>query len=98
MMIYGSAKLTHENEVTPQSNYVSVNYNGMCVWQPRFDMSAVHCSVDVTWFPFDSQICQLIFESWLLRDYEFNITVLRSLDVYQYYIESDEWNLTCACH
>ena len=98
MIFYVSAKLTHENEITPQSNYVSVNYNGVCVWQPRFELSAVHCSIDVTWFPFDTQVCHLILESWILRDDELTITILRFMDVYKYYIKSDEWNLTCACN
>ena len=95
-MVDVSAKLTHEHEITPQSNYVSVSHDGWCAWQPRFELSTVHCNVDVTWFPFDDQVCQLIFESWLLRDNELKITILRFMDVYKFYIPSDEWNLTCA--
>jgi len=97
-MVDVSAKLTHEHEITPLSDYVSVHYNGWCVWQPRYELSTVHCLVDVTWFPFDRQVCQLIFEAWLSRDDEFKITILPFMDVFKYYIESDEWNLTCACN
>jgi len=93
-----SAKPAEINEITPQSDYVSIRSDGWCVWQPRYELSAVHCSVDVTWFPFDSQRCELIFESWILRADELVINILRNRDVYEYYLPSDEWNLTCACH
>jgi len=97
-MVDVSAKPAEINEITPQSDYVSIRSDGWCVWQPRYELSAVHCSVDVTWFPFDSQRCELIFESWILRADELVINILRNRDVYEYYLPSDEWNLTCACH
>ena len=95
-MADASAKLTEEHEITPQSDYVLIQHYGLCVWQPRFELSAAHCSVDVTWFPFDSQRCDLIFESWLLRDDQLEIYIVQDRDIYKYYYPSDEWNLTCA--
>jgi len=91
------AKQAEINEITPQTDYVTVHYDGWCVWQPRFELSVVHCYVDITWFPFDAQICHLYFESWMLRDNELDISVLRHTDIYEYYCDSDEWNLTGAC-
>jgi len=55
-----------ENEITPQSNWVTVLPDGTCEWLPRFDLSVTQCPVDVTWFPFDEQKCDLFFESWLM--------------------------------
>jgi len=95
-MVVIRARVTDENEVTPQSDYVIIYHNGKCNWQPRFDLSAAHCSVDLTWFPFDAQTCNLVFESWILKDDELNITIIRSRDIYQYFLASDEWDLTCA--
>ena len=95
MAIDVSAKVTEEFEITPQSNQVSIRHDGRCLWEPRFDESAARCSVDVTWFPFDVQRCELIFESWFLFDSELNITVDRSRDIFMYYFPSDEWDLTC---
>ena len=95
-MVDVSAKTRDFYEITPQTNYVTILSYGRCLWQPRFELAAAHCSVDITWFPFDVQICDLMFESWLLRDDELKINILYSRDVYKYYAESDEWNLTCA--
>jgi len=85
------------NEVTPQSNYVFVDSNGSCEWEPRFELSVSHCDVDVTWFPFDVQNCDLVFESWLLTKEQLNITTSYEFDSLHDYIPSEEWNLTCEC-
>jgi len=60
--------VTDDNEITPQSNHVCIYNNGTCEWAPRFDLSVTQCHIDVTWFPFDEQMCDLVFESWLLQD------------------------------
>ena len=92
-----SAKQADVHEITPQSNYVWIHPDGFCLWQPRYELSAAQCSVDVTWFPFDAQICDLIFESWMLSEVDLNITVNPNQDVLSDYLPTDEWNLTCAC-
>ena len=93
---YNSAKTAEVNEITPQTNYVWVHYNGRCSWTPRFELSASHCTVDVTWFPFDVQRCQLVFESWVLFDDQLNVTVNDDRSFLESYLPSEEWNLTCA--
>ena len=88
-----SAKLTDENEITPQSNYVDVYDDGRCYWEPRYELSISQCPVDVTWFPFDEQTCNLTFESWGLDRYSLNIlTTNRSLD-FDNLIPPDGWRL-----
>ena len=94
-MVDVSAKLIDSNEITPQSNYVWIDYDGSCLWQPRFELSVTHCDVDVTWFPFDVQRCQLIFESWILTDDELNITTFNDTNAFADYTPTDQWNLTC---
>jgi len=96
VFINASAKVAEDNEITPQSNYVTIHYDGRCRWKPRFEESAIRCVVDVRWFPFDDQRCSLIFESWVLQDNALRIVFLQSRDIYKYYFESDEWNLECA--
>ena len=93
-----SAKVTEIHEITPQSDYVEIQNDGTCRWAPRFEQSASQCSVDVTWFPFDTQKCDLVFESWILKAHELNITIHPSRDIYEFYIPSDEWHLTCTCY
>jgi len=63
-----SAKVSEEKEISPQTNYVTIYSDGSCEWNPRFDLSVTKCHVDVTWFPFDEQTCNLTFESWFLDD------------------------------
>jgi len=95
-----SAKLVDDNEITPQTNYVDINYNGICYWSPRFEMSVSRCNVDVTWFLFDVQKCELRFISWRLRDKKIINVTANSFhrDKFGYYLPSEAWNLTCACY
>ena len=84
--------MTEDNEITPQSNFVWVFSDGRCKWDPRFDLSASRCSVDVTWFPFDEQQCDLVFESWLLPDWGLDI---HPKDAYLYSsVNPDAWFVT----
>ena len=98
MVVEASAKVTDEHEITPQSDYVKIQDHGQCVWQPRYELSASLCTIDVTWFPFDTQTCDLIFESWHLTDQELNLTIHPSRNIYKHYVPSDEWDLLCACN
>ena len=94
-----SAKVIDTNEITPQSNYVWVDHDGSCLWQPRFELSVTHCDIDVMWFPFDVQKCQLMFESWILSADELNIsTPLNDSHVLSDYLPTNQWTLTCECH
>jgi len=94
-----SAKISEVNEITPSSNIVFIFSDGFCGWEPRFDLSVTHCDVDVTWFPFDGQRCQLVFESWILLNRELNVTITDAdfVDMFARYVPSDEWTLQCEC-
>jgi len=88
-----SAKVDEVYEITPQSNYVWVGSDGNCTWQPRYELSITHCSVDVTWFPFDEQLCELTFESWLLDNSSINLyTSDEAMDL-SHLLPSDSWRL-----
>jgi len=42
---------------------VVVSSSGDCLWvPPGLFMST--CKIDITWFPFDAQLCPLKFGSW----------------------------------
>ena len=64
--IFNSANPKIKNKA-PESNQVHVHDNGECVWLPFSVWSISHCSMDSFWFPFDDQLCSLIFESWAER-------------------------------
>ena len=94
-MINVSAKLVDTNEITPQSNYVLIYYDGSCLWEPRFDLSVTHCDVNVTWFPFDVQRCEVKFESWFLTSDQLKLNII-DINPLSDYLPSEEWNLTCT--
>jgi len=92
--VCNSAKVAEDNEITPQSNYVNVWHDGSCFWQPRYEKSVTQCPVDVTWFPFDEQVCDLDFESWVMDRFSMNlITDERALDLDDF-LQPDGWRLT----
>ena len=95
LFVDNRGKGSSDNDITPQSQYVKVNSEGMCNWQPRYDQAVTQCFVDVRWFPFDEQKCDLIFESWNLRKTELEIDLYES-DSLDYYVESDEYDLIGA--
>jgi len=95
VLVYLSAKPVEVHEITPDSNYVLVVSDGNCYWEPRFELSVVHCIIHVTWFPFDDQRCDLIFESWKLPHDQLRITILDS-DILHAYKASDEWDIICT--
>jgi len=76
-----------------QSNYVQVMSDGTCHWWPRFEMSVSHCPMNIAWFPFDEQRCDLVYESWRYRSSELNITAPETPVLLSHYKRSGEWNL-----
>jgi len=76
-----------------QSNFVQVTSDGVCNWWPRFEMSISHCPMDIAWFPFDEQLCDLVYESWRYRTTELNITAPQKPVLLTHYKQSGEWHL-----
>ena len=89
-----SAKIMDENEITPQSNYVFIYSDGTCWWEPRFEQSVTHCYLDITWFPFDDQTCNVTFESWKLNNSSLSLLVNESYSLFlDKFLPSDSWYL-----
>ena len=92
-MRYNSAK-RERDEITPQSEYVIIRPSGWCVWVPSPLWTVSHCAIDSTWFPFDEQHCDLIYEPWRYSSEQLNLTThwegsYPAVD----YEPSDEWDL-----
>uniref|UniRef100_A0A1I8H8V2 Neur_chan_LBD domain-containing protein n=1 Tax=Macrostomum lignano TaxID=282301 RepID=A0A1I8H8V2_9PLAT len=51
------------------------------------------CKIDITYFPFDDQICTMKFGSWTYDGYQVNISKKREEVDFQNYVQSGEWNL-----
>jgi len=89
--------VTDENEITPQSNYVMILANGICIWSPRFDLSMTQCHIDVKWFPFDEQTCHLMFESWILPEFILKFHTHDEWIDLEDMVEPEGWYLSGMC-
>jgi len=78
---------------SPQSNFVRLYSDGTCLWWPLFEQSVSHCMIDVTWYPFDDQHCNLSFESWKYNSDMLNITATQLPELYFHYNTNEEWKL-----
>ena len=52
-----------EGFVATYPTNVVVSHDGSCLWVPP-GMFRSTCAIDITWFPFDDQQCELKFGSW----------------------------------
>lgn len=74
---------------------VKVLADGSCIWYREFQMSATYCSMNVAWFPFDEQRCDVMFESKTRESKELNISLVPPgvIDVDDQYETNGEWDL-----
>ncbi|NP_001297421.1 neuronal acetylcholine receptor subunit alpha-10-like precursor [Aplysia californica] len=69
-----------------------VEYTGNVFWPPpaKFRSS---CKIDITYFPFDDQKCELKFGSWTYDGFQVDITNRSDSVDLQNYVYSGEWEL-----
>jgi len=69
---------------------VLVFFDSTCMWFPpgRFSMP---CHIDISWFPFDDQICNLTFQSWQYDGLKLNLTT--AYDTVENSFMNGEWSL-----
>jgi len=84
-----------EKTVCCHENKVKVLADGTCIWYREFQMSVTHCPMNVAWFPFDEQHCDIKFESKTHESKELNVTVVppEELSAVALYETNGEWNL-----
>ena len=73
--------------------FALISSNGLVHWWTPIGQSIGHCSVDITWFPLDTQRCPLIYESWAFPSGQLNITQFEPAVDLNYYQTSGEWQL-----
>jgi len=74
-------------------NDVKIFSNGTCHWYREYQLSITHCPIDIAWFPFDDQVCELIYESKIYESRELNFTAMPHAVQLEFYIPSGEWKL-----
>ena len=71
---------------------MSVLSNGLVQWSPGFKWVTA-CNVDLFYFPFDEQFCEVQFVNWMYGAQSVNLTYqIDEVDT-SYYSPNGEWNL-----
>lgn len=65
-------KDAHRNDILEDQIYLEVGPEGTVMLSQRVTMQ-LHCSMKLRKFPFDTQVCELLVESYALRDYQLRI-------------------------
>lgn len=74
---------------------VILTSDGGCSWfAPTILRSG--CNIDITYFPFDDQMCELKFGSWTYHGLEVNIVQMRDSADLKFYMKSSEFELISA--
>ncbi|CAI9719255.1 neuronal acetylcholine receptor subunit alpha-10-like isoform X1 [Octopus vulgaris] len=69
-----------------------VSSDGTVFWPPPAKLRS-SCKIDITYFPFDDQMCKMKFGSWIYDGFQVDVTN-RSADVdLTNYVYSGEWDL-----
>lgn len=71
---------------------VSLNYDGNITWLNPAIFKSV-CQIDVTYFPFDDQTCELKFGSWSYDSKRIDVYPRPNMGLNQNYIVNGEWKL-----
>lgn len=72
---------------------VKIFANGSCLWYRQFQLSISHCPIDITWFPVDDQVCELVYESEIHEKNELNISRGSPAVELNSYSSNGEWSL-----
>ncbi|XP_073240795.1 neuronal acetylcholine receptor subunit alpha-10-like isoform X3 [Porites lutea] len=76
-------------------NRIILTSDGGCTWYaPTILRSG--CNIDITYFPFDDQLCELKFGSWTYNGFEVNIVQMSDKADLKFYMESSEFQLISA--
>ncbi len=70
---------------------IIANSSGACSWFCPLILKT-ECAVDITWFPFDRQVCPFRFGLWTYDGIRVNFSLVRDSADISNYIASGEWN------
>jgi hypothetical protein len=78
------------------SNFVLVESNGELVWAPSLVLES-KCDIDVSYFPFDTQICKIIFGTWsYIRNEIFLYVPIETKVEFFEFVENSIWVVTSS--
>lgn len=73
---------------------VKIFSDGTMIWSPG-GIFTIECTIDVTYFPFDDQICVFRFENWVYTGDKVNLSYRLSAEdsLLENYIENGQWDI-----
>lgn len=89
ILLYNSAD---EDIDSKYPTNIVVYANGTCSWVP-IGLYISTCSINIRWFPFDDQICEMKFGSWSYDESKINLTSKADTIDLSTYTESGEWEI-----
>ena len=69
--------------------------NGSVSWTPFLALQTT-CNFDLTYFPFDKQMCQIILMNWIYNSQQLNLTLSSTPVLFDYYSPNSVWRLLSA--
>merc|ERR1719340_86842 len=89
ILMYNSASEAFDG--TYQTNVV-VTSGGLCTYIPPGIFKS-SCQIDITWFPFDDQNCEMKFGSWTYNGFKVNFMLQQDSGDISGFIANGEWAL-----
>ncbi|XP_060062771.1 acetylcholine receptor subunit beta-type unc-29-like [Ylistrum balloti] len=74
---------------------VTIMHTGNIVWRP-FEVFETNCDIDITKFPFDTQVCKLVFRLWASQPLDVKFELSEPALKMDTYKESSVWDLDSA--
>lgn len=90
---------TNWNELGPHresgiaKQQLTVNHNGSVQWWPAATFRTA-CYIDLTDYPFDSQVCRLYFGTWVSTSDQVTLKKRSKTGVFGPYDQNQEWRVT----
>jgi len=89
LLMYNSADEAFDG--TYPTNVVVTNEGGCTYIPPGIFKST--CKIDITWFPFDDQDCQMKFGSWTYDGFKLDLKLKDEKGDLGTYVDNGEWHL-----
>lgn len=78
----------------PQTGaYFVVQNQGLIFWPNPLTQMKLRCRMGILWFPYDEQLCIIVFGSWSHTFHYLNYTLMDENPSLQNYTENNEWKL-----
>ncbi|XP_048770443.2 neuronal acetylcholine receptor subunit alpha-6-like [Ostrea edulis] len=73
--------------------FVFVDFDGTVSWYP-YAVFESKCDIDVTYYPFDRQTCNIVFKTWSYSRSEINLTVSEEMVGFYEFVPNSVWEVT----